>query len=117
MVMNGFLDVVDRTLSNIFPFFSLQMQLIKSPQSRPSTNYTYRLVSVVEHYGKVGSGHYAVYRRAKGLTDADDSDGLTDTADTHWFYVSDAEVSSASEEAVLAAEASLLFYERIEVTM
>ncbi|XXG51044.1 hypothetical protein AAC387_Pa02g4910 [Persea americana] len=102
------------TYTDTPPQYHDEMQLIKSPQSRPSTNYTYRLVSVVEHYGKVGSGHYAVYRRAKALTDADDSDGQTDTADMHWFYVSDAEVSSVSEEDVLAAEASLLFYERIE---
>ncbi|XP_058087894.1 ubiquitin carboxyl-terminal hydrolase 27 isoform X2 [Magnolia sinica] len=79
-------------------------------------SYMYRLVSVVEHYGKAGSGHYAVYRSAKAKSDAGDSEGKFKIADVHWFYVSDNQVMSVSEEAVLAAEASLLFYERIEVS-
>ncbi|XP_058087896.1 ubiquitin carboxyl-terminal hydrolase 27 isoform X4 [Magnolia sinica] len=82
----------------------------------PSKSYMYRLVSVVEHYGKAGSGHYAVYRSAKAKSDAGDSEGKFKIADVHWFYVSDNQVMSVSEEAVLAAEASLLFYERIEVS-
>lgn len=96
--------------------FFLQMQFNERLHSIPLKNYIYHLVSVVEHYGRVGSGHYAVYRRAKALTDADDSGGQTNPADVHWFYASDAEVLSVSEEDVLAAEASVLFYERIEVT-
>ncbi|XP_077237400.1 ubiquitin-specific protease 27 [Tasmannia lanceolata] len=79
-----------------------------------SKNYIYRLVSVVEHYGRPGSGHYAVYRRVKAYSDAEDNVGQFKTAKSHWFYISDNEVSSVSEETVLGAEASLLFYERIE---
>lgn len=91
-----------------------QDELKESHHSTPSRNCIYRLVSVVEHYGRPGGGHYAVYRRAKAASDAADSDKHVKTADVHWFYVSDSEVFCVSEEAVLAAEASLLFYERIE---
>lgn len=61
----------------------------------------YRLSSVVEHYGMPGTGHYAIYRRQ----------GFDLGATSKWFYVSDRNVSMVGEETVLAAEASLLFYE------
>lgn len=63
---------------------------------------TYNLVSLVEHFGGAGSGHYIVYRRMRA-----------ESGETHWFSISDCEVYSVSETDVLAAEASLLFYERI----
>ncbi|XP_020253208.1 ubiquitin carboxyl-terminal hydrolase 27 isoform X2 [Asparagus officinalis] len=78
--------------------------------SSSSKQCIYRLSSVVEHYGRPGSGHYAVYRRL-------DSEGSSETASRRWFYVSDREVSAVSEEAVLAAEASLLFYEMIDTSI
>ncbi|KAG9444111.1 hypothetical protein H6P81_015451 [Aristolochia fimbriata] len=68
----------------------------------------YRLVSVVEHYGRAGSGHYAVYRRMEVKAQSPDPAGIC------WFYISDAEVSNVPEEVVLGAEASLLFYEKID---
>jgi len=71
----------------------------------------YRLSSVVEHYGRPGSGHYAVYRRLGSGLGADFSLGPLGTAKPQWFYASDREVSAVSEETVLAAEASLLFYD------
>ncbi|KAL6007718.1 hypothetical protein ACLOJK_033219 [Asimina triloba] len=77
--------------------------------------FIYRLVSVVEHYGDVGSGHYAVYRRGMAKPDASVTK-FNITGGDAWFYASDAEVVNVSEEAVLAAEASMLFYERIDLS-
>ncbi|KAJ6825710.1 ubiquitin carboxyl-terminal hydrolase 27 isoform X2 [Iris pallida] len=74
----------------------------------------YRLTSVVEHYGIPGSGHYAVYRRLESDLGAGASMGPSEAVNQQWVYVSDDEVSVVSEEAVLSAEASLLFYDRIE---
>ncbi|CAN1828807.1 Ubiquitin carboxyl-terminal hydrolase 27 [Linum perenne] len=79
----------------------------KFSQVLSSDAYMYRLVSVVEHFGRSGGGHYTVYRSAKCDSPEDSVQNL------HWFCVSDSQVSRVSEEDVLAAEASLLFYERI----
>ncbi|XP_026658090.2 ubiquitin carboxyl-terminal hydrolase 27 isoform X2 [Phoenix dactylifera] len=82
---------------------------VSSSKSSP-----YCLSSVVEHYGITGSGHYAIYRRVASKAESGNSMGSMGTGDQQWLYISDHEVSSVTEEAVLAAEASLLFYERIE---
>ncbi|KAK1322834.1 Ubiquitin carboxyl-terminal hydrolase 27 [Acorus calamus] len=82
----------------------------------PSKNYMYRLSSVVEHYGRSGSGHYTVYRRVRSDSDDNVPVGKSEAIYPHWVHVSDSEVSSVSEETVLAAEASLLFYEKVEVS-
>ncbi|KDP35292.1 hypothetical protein JCGZ_09451 [Jatropha curcas] len=81
--------------------------------SVPSDPLLYRLVSVVEHFGRAGGGHYTVYRSVR-------SDSLKEhTSENHksshqqWFCISDSDVCSVAEEDVLAADASLLFYERI----
>lgn len=80
----------------------------------PSERHMYCLVSVVEHFGRSGSGgHYTVYRRAKAKNDGDDPVGIAEPALVRWFCISDSQVHSVSEEEVLAAEASVLFYERI----
>ncbi|XP_054807916.1 ubiquitin carboxyl-terminal hydrolase 27 isoform X2 [Prosopis cineraria] len=75
----------------------------------------YQLVSVVQHCGKAGSGHYTVYRRAgmESSNSSDDQFNQNQTPPIQWFCVSDSEVHSVSEENVLSAEASLLFYEKI----
>ncbi|CAO2827940.1 unnamed protein product [Amaranthus hypochondriacus] len=81
----------------------------------PPGNTSYRLVSVVEHFGRAGSGHYTVYRGVRNESGrVDDNGGGIDT-DTplEWFRISDSEVHKACEEDVLGAEATLLFYERI----
>ncbi|GMI85379.1 hypothetical protein HRI_002207200 [Hibiscus trionum] len=46
-------------------------------------------------------------------SDEEGSDECTDPASTKWFCISDSQVCSVLEKDVLAAEASLLFYERI----
>lgn len=68
------------------------------------SRFFYRLVSVVEHFGRAGGGHYTVYRSVRSETE---------DHDPQWFCISDSSVKSVSEEDILAAEASLLFYERI----
>lgn len=75
-------------------------------------NVLYRLVSVVEHFGRAGSGHYTVYRGV--TTQMEVGNGVRETdPPLQWFRISDSEVHNASEEDVLDAEATLLFYERI----
>ncbi|XP_047181554.1 ubiquitin carboxyl-terminal hydrolase 27 isoform X1 [Vigna umbellata] len=69
----------------------------------------YQLVSVVEHFGKAGSGHYTVYRSVRGKSSEDE---LNQTP-MHWFCISDSQVRAVSVGDVLSSEASLLFYERI----
>lgn len=74
----------------------------------------YSLCAVVEHYGKYGGGHYAAYRKAPPVHDHSlDVEGSKRVDNSKWFYVSDSHVLEVSEEAVLSANATLLFYERI----
>ncbi|KAG6488923.1 hypothetical protein ZIOFF_050181 [Zingiber officinale] len=82
--------------------------------SEAITGSYYRLSSVVEHYGKSGSGHYAIYRRVTSESFGGNSNSTPETEQSQWFYVSDHEVLNVSIETVFAAEASLLFYERID---
>uniref|UniRef100_M8BXL8 Ubiquitin carboxyl-terminal hydrolase n=1 Tax=Aegilops tauschii TaxID=37682 RepID=M8BXL8_AEGTA len=82
-----------------------------SPSSSSSSRMElYRLSAVVEHYGVCGGGHYAAYRRVASTPDANDQVG---PRRKHWVYVSDDHVSQVSEDDVLGAEATLLFYERL----
>ncbi|XP_068664063.1 ubiquitin carboxyl-terminal hydrolase 27 isoform X1 [Aristolochia californica] len=101
------LKTLDRELSATNADFSCNTK-VPQHQSLDKKRCIYRLVSVVEHYGKAGSGHYAVYRSMKHETQSTNPGGFC------WFYISDAEVSSVREEVVLGAEASLLFYEKID---
>lgn len=89
------------------------IEVISNPP--PPGNTSYRLVSVVEHFGRAGSGHYTVYRGVRNEPGGvDDNVGGIDTyTPLEWFRISDSEVHKASEEDVLGAEATLLFYERI----
>ncbi|XP_018806774.1 ubiquitin carboxyl-terminal hydrolase 27 isoform X2 [Juglans regia] len=78
-----------------------------------SETHLYRLVSVVEHFGRAGSGHYTVYRCVSSDLHKFVPDDQFEPASARWFCISDSDVQSVSEEDVLAAEASLLFYEKI----
>lgn len=73
----------------------------------------YQLVSVVEHFGRAGGGHYTVYRCARAETSDVSGDRCFNQTPRRWFCVSDSQVDAVSEEDVLSSEASLLFYERI----
>lgn len=80
----------------------------------PADDHLYRLVSVVQHFGQSGSGHYTIYRRAKAMPKEHDPNDITEsTTSFQWFGISDSEVYRVCEEDVLAAEASVLFYEKI----
>ncbi|CAL9166494.1 unnamed protein product [Musa hybrid cultivar] len=91
-----------------------EVQAREVSSSCSSASFMYLLTSVVEHYGRSGSGHYAAYRRVTSKSGAGNSMGTQVTEQSQWFYVSDHEISDVSEESVLSAEASLLFYERID---
>ncbi|KAK3419162.1 hypothetical protein EUGRSUZ_H04890 [Eucalyptus grandis] len=82
-----------------------------TPQA--SKSHWYCLLSVVEHFGRTGSGHYTVYRRVRTKPPEVENQPHLETASEQWFYISDSEVYNVSESDVLAAEASLLFYERL----
>jgi ubiquitin carboxyl-terminal hydrolase 30 len=71
----------------------------------------YRLVTVVEHFGRTGSGHYTVYRSVRVFSQEEEEEDCDE--DLSWFSISDSEVCRVSESDVLGAEASLLFYERL----
>ncbi|KAM6590680.1 hypothetical protein CsatA_013285 [Cannabis sativa] len=77
----------------------------------PSSSY--RLVSVVEHFGGAGSGHYTIYRSARADPCIKEFDEPQEPDSFCWFSISDSHVCRVSEKEVLAAEASLLFYEKI----
>ncbi|CAI0428577.1 unnamed protein product [Linum tenue] len=104
-----------------FTFRGLQSQKQYSRLSSPHVNVVspsmsslYHLVSVVEHFGRPGGGHYTVYRSARCNSPEECSSRNQDKpSHLHWFCISDSQVSIVSEEDVLAAEATLLFYERI----
>ncbi|KAL1190291.1 Ubiquitin carboxyl-terminal hydrolase 27 [Cardamine amara subsp. amara] len=70
----------------------------------------YRLVTVVEHFGRTGIGHYTVYRSVRVASQEEEEE---DCEDVRWFSISDSEVGRVSESNVVDAEASLLFYERL----
>ncbi|KAL3615888.1 hypothetical protein CASFOL_040182 [Castilleja foliolosa] len=80
----------------------------------PSQRQMYRLVSVVVHYGTSGGGHYTVYRKVTAKLGNEDTVALLESAIEQWFCVSDSEVHSVSEKDVLDANASMLFYEKID---
>ncbi|KAL3818824.1 hypothetical protein ACJIZ3_004729 [Penstemon smallii] len=82
--------------------------------SAPFRHQRYRLVSVVEHFGSGGSGHYTVYRRVTAKIGDEDPASLLGSAIEQWFCISDSQVESVSEKDVFNANASMLFYERID---
>ncbi|KAL7144122.1 hypothetical protein ABFS83_08G237300 [Erythranthe nasuta] len=81
----------------------------------PVRHQMYRLVSVVVHYGGDGSGHYTVYRKVRAkLGDENNFVALLESSIEQWFSISDSQVLSVSERDVFDANASMLFYEKIE---
>lgn len=89
------------------------MQVNRICERGVSKIHLYRLVSVVEHFGRAGGGHYTVYRSGKAMAHKMESQDDSEASTLRWFCISDSDVSVVSENDVLAAEASLLFYERV----
>ncbi|XP_062185318.1 ubiquitin carboxyl-terminal hydrolase 27 isoform X2 [Phragmites australis] len=83
------------------------------PLPSSSRSKLYGLSAVVEHYGKCGGGHYAVYKGITSNSNANDPGRPPAGLGKRWFYISDGHVSQVSEDDVLGAEATLLFYERL----
>lgn len=92
----------------------MHMQSDDDKVTVPPESCLYRLVSVVEHFGKAGSGHYTVYRSVRADSYKEVPDEQFEPASMSWFCISDSEVHRVSEKDVLDAEASLLFYEKID---
>uniref|UniRef100_A0A7N1A7P9 USP domain-containing protein n=1 Tax=Kalanchoe fedtschenkoi TaxID=63787 RepID=A0A7N1A7P9_KALFE len=84
-------------------------------QQAPRASPIYRLVSVVEHMGKTGGGHYTVYRRMRSQVDEEETDSGNMASSDQWVLISDSDVHQVLESDVLAAQASILFYERVTV--
>ncbi|CAM9003689.1 unnamed protein product [Rhodiola kirilowii] len=88
----------------------------KQKARAPRVPPLYRLVSVVEHMGKTGGGHYTVYRRMKSQRNGEEPNIVNMASPDQWFLVSDSDVHPVTEKDVLSAQASILFYERINET-
>merc|ERR1719411_1937807 len=58
----------------------------------------YDLISVSNHYGGMGGGHYTAYGKSK--------------IDNNWYYYDDSNVTQTNEEAVCTKAADVLFYQR-----
>ncbi|XP_042025553.1 ubiquitin carboxyl-terminal hydrolase 27 [Salvia splendens] len=82
-----------------------------APPTRLARSPDYRLVSVVEHFGSSGGGHYTVYRKVRGKIG---DDGEDSAEIQQWFCISDSQVDSVLEREVMDANASMLFYEKLE---
>ncbi|XP_028824615.1 ubiquitin carboxyl-terminal hydrolase 30 [Denticeps clupeoides] len=67
-----------------------------------SSEYLYRLMSMLVHHGDVHSGHFVTYRRCPSPFSA------------QWLWVSDDSVRRASLQEALSSNAYLLFYERVQ---
>ncbi|XP_057420847.1 ubiquitin carboxyl-terminal hydrolase 27 isoform X2 [Lotus japonicus] len=127
LIDDGFASCTNRQASNdpIYPCSSSSVSIHTDTQTQSidkvdgSYNLVsqeaclYQLVSVVEHFGRAGGGHYTVYRCARAETSDVSGDRCFNQTPRRWFCVSDSQVDAVSEEDVLSSEASLLFYERI----
>ncbi len=69
----------------------------------------YMLRSVAVHRGGPASGHFVAYRRGPDAKFGENADC--------WYYASDNHVRRATLEEVLASQAYMLFYERVEQTI
>lgn len=104
------LEVTNNSLCSIrMGNFNVDTSSLSSSSSRSKL---YGLTAVVEHYGASGGGHYAVYRQVANLNVNDPGQPLPRLGRT-WFYISDGHVSQVSEDDVLRADATLLFYEKL----
>lgn len=65
----------------------------------------YKLTAVIVHLGDISSGHFITYRRAPSINGQRFPD--------QWLYTSDVIVKKVPLSEVLAADAYMLFYEKI----
>lgn len=120
------------TLLDLAPFCSKRSQNLPTFEAG-QTKVLYSLYGVVEHSGSIHGGHYVAYIKVRAPLDEnsyrwqylpknqkqknDNSPkgaiGEPEIPAGRWFYISDSYVSEVPESKVLAAQAYLLFYERI----
>ncbi|CAG9774052.1 unnamed protein product [Ceutorhynchus assimilis] len=116
------------TILDLAPFCSKRSQNLPSVQNG-QTKVLYSLYGVVEHSGSMHGGHYVAYIKVRAPLEENDprwqflpknqkdkieSLGTEPQAPSgKWYYVSDSYVSESTETKVLAAQAYLLFYERL----
>ena len=87
---------------------------------RASPKALYRLCSVVCHHGGSGSGHFTCYRQVKRYKRVEDEEERKERGDNDeavermWVHVSDDDVRRVSWEEVMACEAYMLFYARLD---
>ena len=95
-----------------------------SPDGEGSGKARYRIKAVVTHYGRHENGHYICYRRhpvhlreeaiAEEDGEASEEPQPQKQSEEKWWRLSDEDVSSVSEDEVLAqGGVFMLFYERI----
>lgn len=80
---------------------------------RLGASRSFRLVSVVEHFGSSGGGHYTVYKKVRGKMGDGDRVAEIESGIERWFSISDSQVVGVLEREVLDANASMLFYEKL----
>ena len=73
-------------------------------ETSPTTRSTYRLVSVVNHHGNVGAGHYTAFLRV-GEAPRGAPGGI-------WVEMNDRHCKEVSSASVCTAAAYILFYVR-----
>ncbi|XP_077377617.1 ubiquitin carboxyl-terminal hydrolase 30 isoform X2 [Festucalex cinctus] len=74
-----------------------------------STEHLFQLTAVLVHHGDMHSGHFVTYRRSPSPPCASSSPYVS-----QWLWVSDDSVRKASLHKVLASNAYMLFYERVQ---
>ncbi|KAJ8916835.1 hypothetical protein NQ315_005842 [Exocentrus adspersus] len=120
------------TLLDLAPFCSKRSQYLPTFETG-QTKVLYSLYGVVEHSGSIHGGHYVAYikvrpplekssyrwqflpknQKEKMAGSLKGALGEPDVPSGKWYYISDSFVNEIPESKVLAAQAYLLFYERI----
>lgn len=77
----------------------------EAPTYNEQQNGAYKLTSVIVHLGGISTGHFIAYRRAPSINGQRFPD--------NWLYTSDTVVKKVPLSEVLAADAYMLFYEKI----
>jgi hypothetical protein len=101
-------------LLDMRPFLSQELL-----QRLGSSGFMYKLRGISVHGGGMGGGHYVAYVcKSPGFKVDTESNATTviGGADSRgsWYYFSDSQSSAVDIESVLAKQAYVLFYERIE---
>ncbi|KAL8798725.1 MAG: hypothetical protein Q9182_006440 [Xanthomendoza sp. 2 TL-2023] len=104
-------DIVEHW--NTDPAESMLAEDISAEEDECTGPQSYELRAALTHYGRHENGHYICYRRHQQHADGK-SNSLEHHEGSSWWRFSDEDVSSVSEEDVLAqGDVFMLFYERV----